>query len=144
MNELQDLLLNVVLGFLTILCTYALAWIKNSINQIKVNVQATKDKELRQLAIEAINRIDKLSEDTVMALESVIAKQLREKVKAGQAPRSALLEIGKEAFLSVKNKLGDQYIDALNDTMDDVDSYIKDVIEAKLEMYKTVGINASK
>lgn len=142
MSELQEVLLNVLLGLLTIVGLYVLSLIKNVISTLREKAQEVKDANVRKLAIEAINRVEKLSEVTVLSLEGQVAKELREKVKQGIAPRSDLLEVGKEAFYEVKNMLGDQYMDALNDMMEDADTYIKSTIEAQLEKYKALS-NAS-
>lgn len=139
MNELQEVLINILLGLITIVGLYILAFIRSYIARIKEKIQYAKDEKARQLAIEAMDRIEKLAETTVLALESESAKELREKVKQGDEPRWRLTEVGKWALYDVKNMIGDEYMDALNDQMVDVDKYIRSVIEAKLEQYKASG-----
>lgn len=136
MNELQEVLINILLGLITIVGLYILAFIRSYIGSMREKIQNAKDEKARQLALEAINRVEKLAETTVLALEGEVAKELREKVKQGKAARSDLNEVGRMALYNVKNMLGDEYMDALNDQMMDVDKYIKSVVEAKLQMYK--------
>lgn len=142
-TAVQDLLLNVILGLITIGGLYLLNLINRVINKLKVETDNIKDEKERRLAKDAIERVDKLAGDTVLAIESRAAKEIRELVKQGKAPRDQLRILASGALHEIKDMLEPKYHVALQDTIGDVDTYVKNVIEAKLEMFKTIGTKAN-
>ncbi len=75
------------------------------------------------------------SELAVMAVETfeqTVAGELREKVKAGTAPRSALVEVGKMAVDEIYTNLDGKLIPVLNAIIPDLKHYLASLVESKL------------
>jgi len=142
-NAIQELLLNVILGMVTIGGLYLLNFINKWVIKLKTETQKIKDERELNLALAAIDRVDLLAQNTILAIEGVTAKKLRELVKQGNAPRSELMVLAEDALEQIVDMLEPKYHEALETTFGDVDTYVKDVIEATLETFKKNGIAAN-
>ncbi|WP_069997832.1 hypothetical protein [Cellulosilyticum sp. I15G10I2] len=139
-STVQELLLNVVLGMVTIGGLYLLNFINKWITKLKAETENLKDERQLNLALAAIERVEGLAQTTVLAIEGVTAKKLRELVKQGNAPRSELENLAEDAIDRIIGMLEPKYYKALEETFEDVDTYVKDVIESTLENFKKSGL----
>ena len=142
-SVIQELLLNIILGLITIGGLFLLNVISKWVNKLKAETDKIKDERQLNLALAAIERVEVLAQNTVLAIEGVTAKKLRELVKQGNAPRSELKHLAEDAIDRIIGMLEPKYYEALEETFEDVDTYVKDVIEGTLEMFKKNGIVAN-
>lgn len=136
----QDLMLNIILGLITIVGVYLLNLISKWVNKLKAETDKIKDERQLNLALAAIERVEGLAQNTVLAIEGVSAKKLRELVKQGKVPRSALKDLAGDAIDKILGLLEPKYYKALEETFEDVDDYVKDLVEATLENFKKNGL----
>lgn len=128
-GAVQDILVTIVLAVLSLGGAYALYYI----DVARRNLQARTQLEIVN---NMIARAAALAESVVMSLESTVAKDLRELVKSGQASRDELVAIGDRAVQTVLERLGVEGRAALEETVGDVEAFVRDLVEAKVEELK--------
>lgn len=131
-NAINDILANLVLAVVLLLSAYALHYLKKGIAKLKAEAQKIDNEEQRNLALMAIDRLDDVTTKTVKAIEQTTAKELREAVKAGITSREQLIKLSQDAFNQIFDQLEPEYLAVLATTLGDMDSYIKNTIEAKV------------
>lgn len=132
-GAVQEVLVTVLLGLLSLASLYAVSWIRRQQAALEARTQA-------ELADRAIARAAALAESTVLAFESTIAKELRKAVEAGNASRAELVAIGERAVEDVLKHLGKEGQQVLAATVGDVRDYVKDLVEAQVERLKQQAI----
>ncbi len=132
MPVLSDSALTIAAALLSLLCAFAV----NSIRALTAKLRAESSKleaeELRELADEAIGRVDDMAAKAVKTTEQTVAAALREQVKAGYANQEELLALGRSVCAEIKANLHDDFLEALRLTVGDVEAYIKNTVEAKV------------
>lgn len=128
-GALQEVLLTVLLAVLSLGSLYALYYI----NKAKTSLQARTDAALLDATIA---RAAALAESTVLALEGTTAKRLREAVKNGRADKSELLALGHQAVQDVLRHLGAEGEKLLQESVGDVQDFVRDLVEAQVERLK--------
>lgn len=83
--------------------------------------------------------LDGITYNAVAAMEQTKAKDIRERVKAGLADRSALTILAKDVLYGVKGQLTPGVTKTLETYITDLDAYIADQIEAYLIGIKQTG-----
>ena len=131
-----EVVVTVALAVLSLASAYAVTWIRAQ----KAALQARTDAEILD---RTIARAAALAESTVLALESTIAKQLREAVKAGLADRQELVMIGHRAVQDVLDHLGDEGRKILDEALGDAQDFVKDLVEAQVERLKQLPFGSS-
>lgn len=77
----------------------------------------------------AKSAVEATAKAVVYKLEQTDAKELRDKVKAGLEDRSKLLELADEAYSEIMNILSDNAKAFLKHEINDVEMYIRNLIE---------------
>ncbi|WP_018752658.1 hypothetical protein [Paenibacillus sanguinis] len=131
-NTINDILANLVLGVVALLCAYSMYYLKRGVAKFKAEAQKIDNEEQRSLALAAINRLDDVATKTVQAIEQTTARELREAVKAGITSREQLIKLSQDAFDQIVDQLEPEYLAVLATTLGDMDNYIKNTIEAKV------------
>lgn len=139
---LQDLVINIVLGMMVLILGYALSYIKAKIQKAKLQVEQMKDEQLKKIFKEALDEVDRLTEITVKAIEGEVAKELREALKDGKIDKEELKQLSVQAYEEIFRLLKPEYVGALMEGINDVDLYIHELIEAKLEDLKIEKLRA--
>lgn len=141
-GALQELLLNIILGILTIIGCYIISYIDKCISKLRAEKDKIKNEDARNMATAAIDRVDSLAKETVLAIEGQTAKTLREAVKRGEAPRDELCKLAQDAVDQIIYELTPNYEAALESSVSDIDQYVARIVEAKLEELKATGVVA--
>lgn len=128
----QDALLNLALAVLTLLSTYALYYIRKAVAKVSAETTKIKNDDQRALVQAAITRLDDVATKTVKMIEQTTAKELRRAVKNGQATKEELAGLAKQAYNEIVRTLEPEYFQALQGTLGDLDTYIRNTIEAKV------------
>jgi len=128
-GAVQEVLVTVLLAALSLASVYAVSWIRRQ----QAALQARTDAELGD---RMIARAAALAESTVLALESTVAKKVREAVKDGRADRSELLALGSQAVDDVLRHLGEEGRRLLEEQVGDVRDFVRDLVEAQVERLK--------
>ncbi|WP_018750694.1 hypothetical protein [Paenibacillus sanguinis] len=131
-NSIQDILTNLALGVLTLLCAAVMYYIKKAVAKLRLEAQKIDNDEQRSLVLTALTRLDDVATKTVKSTEQTAAKAIREGIKSGTNSREELLALGKQAFDEVLKMLEPEYLAVLTTTLGDVDAYIQHTIESKV------------
>lgn len=131
-NAINDILANVALSLITLLCAYALYYIKRGVAKLTAEAHKIDNEEQRSLAMTAIHRLDDVTTKTVKAIEQTAARNLRESVKSGEISKEYLTKLSEQAFDEIVAQLEPEYLALLATTLGDMDTYIKNTIEAKV------------
>lgn len=138
----QEVLVNVALGVLTLLSSYALYYIRKATAKVTAEADKIKNDDQRALAQAAVERLNDIATKTVTAIEQTTASELRLAVKNGQATKDDLVRLSKQAYGEIVQTMQPDYLLALQNTLGDLDTYIKSTIEAKvLELKKSSAIS---
>jgi hypothetical protein len=140
----QEILINLVLGVLTLLSSYALLYIHKGVAKVTAETAKIKNDDQRALVQTAMTRLDDVASKAVKTIEQTTAKDLRNAVKNGQATKDDLVNLSKQAFDEIVRTLEPDYLHALHETLGDLDTYIRNTVEAKvLELKQGAAISGS-
>lgn len=128
-GAVQEVLLTLVLAVLSLGAAYAIYYI----DVARRNLQGKTNSEIVK---NTIDRAATLAGVVVASLEGTVAKDLREAVKAGNASWEELRAVGDRAVEQIQTLLGDEGVSLLGETVGDVNSFIRDLVEAELEKLK--------
>lgn len=131
-NAINDILANLLLAIIMLLSAYALHFLNRGVAKLKAETQKIDNEEQRNLALMAIDRLNDVATKTVNAIEQTTARELREAVKTGSINREQLIRLSQQAFDQIVDQLEPEYLAVLATTLGDMDSYIKNTIEAKV------------
>ena len=102
----------------------------------KAEAQAAGE-QLKVIAFEtAQNALDAVTRATVGKIESTTAAELREKVHAGESEFKELQALADEALDEIVAQLKPEILQVLEGSIDDLDAYIRNRIEAALPEIK--------
>jgi hypothetical protein len=128
-ESLQQVLVTILLGVLSIGAGYLVAWLRRAERHLK-------DQTDVEIAERMLSRAADVVVTVVWKLEGTVAKELRKAVKEGKASADELRAVGDRAVEEVLELLGLEARLLLDDTVDDLDGYIRSLIEAQLERMK--------
>mgnify|MGYP001393501338 CR=1 FL=1 len=135
MAELRELIVTILLAFLSLGAAYALAYIRRARETLDARID-------HELADRALERVAYLAEVFVLATESKVAAALRQAVAEGRANRDELLALGKQVVEQILAQLDAEARMALAETVGDIRRYVEDIVEATLERLKAQGVVA--
>lgn len=125
-------------GLISLLCLAALAgkFLTKKIDAVRID-ERVREKELARLGLDIAEKaIKTVAEASVGKLEEIIAKDLREKVKSGEADQSELCALAGEAYYEVIQTIQPEVLQTLSDSLQDVELYIRNQIEHQLRLLK--------
>lgn len=140
MNIIQatatDVLTNLALGVITLLCALLMSFVQKGIAKAKMQTQQIKDDEQRKLFTNALENVNELVGVTVGSIEQTTAATLRLAVKDGKADRKELLALGEQAFNEVKAAIGPEVQKVITDNLGSFDYYLSKCIENAVRKVK--------
>ena len=128
----QDFLFNLALAIVTLLASYAIYGIRKATDKLVAETNKINSEEERRLISEAIWRLDDVATKTVKKIEQTAAKEMRQAVKDGVKDKEELIGLSKVAFDDITQTMEPEYLNALKTTLGDMDTYIRNTIEAKV------------
>ena len=84
----------------------------------------------------ALDQLERVAAKTVRKIEEVTARELRKAVYAGRADRTELVCLAREAYQEVVDVMGPEYMEVLRQGIGDVETYLLNTIEEKVEAVK--------
>ncbi len=138
-NTVTEILVNVLLALITLVGAYATLYIKKSSEKLKAETEKIQEEKQRNIVNTALEYMERTAEKTVNKIEQVTAKQIRKAVKEGTVDRKALEALAQEAFNEIKETLGPEYIQVLQESLGNAEKYILNTIEEKVAELKRKG-----
>ncbi len=132
LDVLTQVLITVVCAAVTGLAGWAVTLITKGKQRLQEETDRIKDERARTAAKTAVDRLSELAVMAVETFEQTVAGELREKVKAGTVPRSALVEVKKMAADEILTNLDVKLIPVLNAVIPDLNHYLASLVESKL------------
>lgn len=132
-GALTGLLSDLLLLLLAVGAAYAVRYIRLAADRLE-------QQSRHELVDAAIRRVGQLAEQTILALESAAARNLRQAVADGRVDRAELARLGEQAVREVLGALDAQAREALAAAVGDVRAYVQREVEARLEALKAEGV----
>lgn len=132
----SGVLINLVLGVITLLGAYGLYYIQKATAKAKTQIAQIKDESSRKLLTNALEDVSELASVTVGSLEQTTASTLRKAVKEGKADREELLALGKQAFNDVKAAVSPKAQKVITENLGSFDTYLQNLIEDAVRRVK--------
>jgi len=133
--ELRELVVTILVAFLSLGAAYALAYIHRAREALDARID-------HEFADRALARVAHLAEVLVLATESRVAAALRRAVAEGRASRDELVALGQQVVDEILAQLDAEARKVLAETVGDVRRYVEQLIEATLERLKAEGVIA--
>ncbi|SKC68446.1 hypothetical protein SAMN02194393_03460 [Maledivibacter halophilus] len=135
-GTITNVLLNVVLGLVTLGGAYATLYIQRATKKVKIETQRIEEEKQRDILWTALDRLEDVAFKTVNKIEEVSAKNLRQLVKGGKIDKEKLEDLAVVAYNEIIDILEPEYLDALESTLGDAETYILNTIEEKVKKVK--------
>lgn len=130
--QVSEILTSLAMGAISLAAAYAVQYMKKMTAQAKEETKQIQNEEQRHLVQAALDRLDDVAEKTVTAIEQTTAKQLRAAVKEGTGSQAELEALAGEAMKQIVQTLEPEYLTLLSQTLGDIDTYLSNVVEAKV------------
>jgi hypothetical protein len=126
-----------ILGLLLSLATaYAVVYLSKAIGLAKQKALAIQGDSERKLINDALDRVQKLLNTNIVAVEETIKGDMVKAVADGNISKDELNNLSIDVINKVKNQLGDGTVELLNNTLGDFDGYLEAKLEAELKKVK--------
>lgn len=135
-NMATEILVNVILGILTLFGALATLYIQKGIRKLQVETEKIKDEATRDLLNSALGSLDDVALKTVNKIEQTTKKQLLEGVANGTVSPDKIKELANQAYNEITQTLKPEYLQVIQKTMGDSQTYILNLIEQKLQEIK--------
>lgn len=126
-----------ILGLLLSLATaYAVIYLNKAIVLAKQKALVVKGEEERKLINDSLDRVQKLLNTNIIAVEETIKGDMIKAIADGNISKDELNTLSTDVINKVKNQLGDGTVELLNNTLGDFDGYLEAKLEAELKKVK--------
>jgi polyhydroxyalkanoate synthesis regulator phasin len=136
-ESLRGFLSTTLIGLLSVGAVFITVQIKRLKDRV---LESIEQKDKTGLLESVTHRLFALTETVVLALEANAGKLIREAVAEGKITkeegREQLQELGKQALQEIKNLLGAELLDQLQEQKIDVDAWIQSLIDSYVEKMK--------
>lgn len=135
-NVASEVLVNAVLGVITLLGAYAVYYIRVGVSMAKAKTAQIESDSTRKLLNDALADVENLAVKSVGAMEQTTAKTLRDAVKVGNGDREKLVALGKQVFVEVKASITPDAQALITKNLGSFDDYLTKCIEDAVRRVK--------
>ena len=139
-NTVIQLLGIIIGGILAIASAYMTLFVAKATQKAKVEAEKLNDERQRKIVNATLNKVDELLRTNIIALENTTKKDMLALIDDGKIEKDELKKLAQDVKINVLNKLGEDSLAILNDTLGDVNGYLEARIEEKLAEIKVKGI----
>ena len=139
-NTVIQLLGIIIGGILAIASAYATLFVAKATQKAKAETEKLNDERQRKIVNATLNKVDELLRTNIIALENTTKKDMLALIDDGKIEKDELKKLAQDVKINVLNKLGEDSLAILNDTLGDVNGYLEARIEEKLAEIKVKGI----
>lgn len=132
----QDLLVTIIAGALTVIALIVTTKANQFFDNLLERFQVDKSSKHAELQNQIMERVRKLTIDTVWGIEGAVAKNLRKAVKEGKANPEELAKYGRLAVEEILQELGDNGRQILEETVGDSKQYVQRLVDGYVEKIK--------
>lgn len=133
MQELiSEVTANVILALIGLVSAYIIFLIKKATNKISLEIDKLNDEKDKHMLRMAQNSLEEIAIKTVASIEQTSAKAIRSAVKDGRIDRDELVKLSKNAYEEIVGILKPEYINVLENNVNNIEQYILNTIEQKV------------
>lgn len=136
--KVMEVLVEVLIGVLSCAGAYAAYYLHQATAHVREKTALMQDQAQASIVWRTMQQLDEVATKAVEKFEQTTAADLRQQVKDGKVDRSALLEIGKQAYDEVVKTLGPEALAVLETNLGDYVAHINNTIESKVYQLKQV------
>ena len=127
----QDFLVTLLTGVLTVLSGFILAGIKKLFDLVTAKISSIEDERVQKKTKEAVDNLEKIVNTTVVSLQQTLGDNIKKSIAAGDGiyTKEDLYNLKDVAFKTVKSQLTSSTIDLLSQAYEDVEDLIGMLIE---------------
>jgi histidinol dehydrogenase len=129
---ITETLVSIILALIALAGSYAVYYIKKATDKLKLETEKIENEEFEKLINTALQRLSDVTTLTVNKIEQKTAKAIRESVKEGKLDKSELELLSMEAYFEIKKILEPEYLELIENTLGDAQTYITNLVEDKL------------
>jgi hypothetical protein len=105
---------------------------------VKVGFTWLKSKTQNEALLAALAEAEKVADQVVAGLQASVVDGLKEKNADNKLTREEIKDVSKQAFDSFVSDISQKSLEVLADKADDIEIYIKNLIESRLAAFKKV------
>lgn len=136
-NAATQVMLNLVLGVITLLGALGTYYLQKATQKLQVETVQIKDEAARNYVNAALKRLDDVTEKTVNKIEQTTKKEVLAAIDAGTVHPDKIKDLALDAYNEIIKTLEPDYMQVIQDTMGDAQTYIMNLIEKELEELKS-------
>lgn len=125
LSMVSDLVVTIAIALATLLFTTAKKFLLEKIALIR-------DEKQQNLALNALKRIDDITEKTVKMFDQTVVQDLKNASSDGKLTKEEIEDIQRKTSIEINSLISSDLRRALTETVGDVDAYIKALTEAKV------------
>ena len=103
---------------------------------VKVGFTWLKSKTQNEALLAALAEAEKVADQVVAGLQASVVDGLKEKNADNKLTREEIKDVSKQAFDSFVSDISQKSLEVLADKADDIEIYIKNLIESRLAAFK--------
>ncbi len=103
---------------------------------VKAGFAWLKGKTQNEALIAALSEAEKVADQVVAGLQANVVEGLKEKSADGRLSADDIKEVSMRAFEMFVSDISNKSLEVLADKADDIEGYIKNLIESRLAAYK--------
>ncbi|SHN73181.1 guanylate kinase [Desulfitobacterium chlororespirans] len=138
-NLATEVMVNLLLGVLTLLGALGSMYLQKGIKKLQAETAKVQEETTRKLFYDALARLDDVAGKSVNKIEQTTKKQLLKAVAEGSVGKEVFQSLAYEAYEEIIRTLEPDYLQVVQETMGDFQTYIMNLIEEKLAALKSTG-----
>lgn len=144
MPAVQDFLMSILTGVLALASAFIIALAKKGFDWITAKIDTVKNEDARVTLSAAVSNLETIVKTTVTSLQQTLGDEIKKSIENqdGMYTREDLLNLGNTAFEIVKSQLTDSAKEVLSSAYNDLDSFIKGLIETSVRNLKNEALNS--
>lgn len=135
---LQDFMITLITGVLAILSGFLVALAKKGVNWVSAKIDAVKDENIRERALDAVDKLETIVNTTVISLQQTLGDDIKTSIlnNDGKYTREDLLALKDKAVSDVEHQLTSSTVELLGTIYPDVHKMIEDLVEMSVRNLK--------
>jgi len=136
-TTLNSAVTNIAVALIGLVGAYAMLYINKATKKIQAETDRIKDEGQRQLLHDATYRLRDVAYMTVSSIEQTTAGAIRQLDLSEGEKKKQLEQLSLKACKEIMDTLGKEYREVLEASIEDIDTYVVNVIEDSVRQVKS-------
>lgn len=135
---LQDFTVTLITGVLAVLSGFLIALAKKGVDWVSAKIDAVKDENIRERALDAVDKLETVVNTTVISLQQTLGDDIKTSIlnNDGKYTREDLLALKDKAVSDIEHQLTSSTVELLGTIYPDVHKMIEDLVEMSVRNLK--------